>query len=736
MENSLLNLASLLEGRQGVLNLYEGIFTLPDGTKMILPSDLMEHFFANKRPGLQYLDLPKLKKEEIIKILNALLQETPAEIKIICSNFGVRFQSNKIYYLLDFVKTRENLKEFLLFQSNIRYISFRAIDFGGDITSEVIPVERFFENPEIIEQGIQTDGSSIVLPLISSITDAKVQVVPDKSLKWVVDYNEHTGLGTLEIYSHLVHPEVIDKDGEITAIDKNVDSIHIAQQTEQYLQRELTPIIIEHYPFVRKVYNVSVYLGTELEGWVGIPSDSGRVNKEIKLLQLTQGLHGNYWKKPEGILRSAMEESIEALERYGLFPEMCHKEVGGIEVRYAPDGTQEEIAQIEFDWRFAQSIDDGAINEIAAKEIIKKVFRKYNLTISFKAKPIRGVAGNGEHNHISLVADVETAEGKTKLNLFHNYEQESFLSRIGWGALIGIIRNWYVINSFISNSIDAMERLKPGFEAPISPSASIFPDVEKLEKLRSIYSDRQGEYLSTLSAKYNPRRRDVAVGVISEHNSPMSTRFEIRSPNPETNNFLSVSTIVLAMIQGIKEVKDNSITEIEKLFSGRDERTGRYFSTEDNIYEMSEDELKDKFGELPLTPFQSLQQLRKKESIQFLYDSGVFSEKIVNSYYQAMIQKWLLELSGEIISEVYEQLRKINRPQSFWENPKLWKNWRNIEELKNSVVENTLLLEELIEKTVPTTRKTTDENILKQISELQVKVQNEYNELLKLAGKL
>lgn len=741
MENDLLNLASLLENREGMFDLYEGIFTLQDGTKIILPSELMEHFRINKRPGLRFLDLPKLEIKEIMQILSALLKEAPADIKIICSNFGVGFQSNKIYILPDFVKTKENLKEFLLFQSKIRYISFRAIDFGGDITSEIIPVERFFEEPEIIETGIQTDGSSIVLPLISSIIDAKVQVVPDKSLKWVVDYNEQTGLGTLEIYSHLVHSDVIEKHAQIIAINDNVDSIHISQQAEQFLQKELTPIIFDHYPYVKKVHSIDVYLGTELEAWVGVPYESGRVNKEIKLLQLTQGLHSNYWKKPEGILRSAMEETIDALEKYGLSPEMCHKEVGGIEVRYSPDGTQEEIAQIEFDWKYAQSIANGAINEISAKEIIKKVFRKYNLTISFKAKPIRGVAGNGEHNHISIIADIETIDGtRTKLNLFHNYNNDSFLSRIGWGALLGILRNWYVINSFISNSIDALERLKPGFEAPISPSCSICLDEDsqfnclaKLKELRAISPDSRNDYLFTLSAKYNPRRRDVAVGVISEIKNPISTRFEIRSPNPETNNFLSVSAIVLAMIQGIKEVKDISLADIEQLFSTRDKNTHRYFSTKENIYKMPKNERVDKFGESPLTPFQSLQQLQNKANLKFLYDSEVFSETLIDSYYQAMIQKWLLELSGEIISEIYEQLRKINKPQSIWESPKVWINWEKIDELKNNVLKSTLLLEELIGKTVG---QTADENALKKISELQIIVQENYNNLLILAGKL
>ena len=60
--------------------------------------------------------------------------------------------------------------------------------------------------------GVQTDGSSVHLPKIAELNNAKVDMIPDKDVNWYVDYNfdnisGKTGLpvGTLRIPSFLVH---------------------------------------------------------------------------------------------------------------------------------------------------------------------------------------------------------------------------------------------------------------------------------------------------------------------------------------------------------------------------------------------------------------------------------------------------------------------------------------------------------------------------------------------------
>ncbi|OJT80946.1 hypothetical protein BM533_22845, partial [Clostridioides difficile] len=65
---------------------------------------------------------------------------------------------------------------------------------------------------KFLESAIQTDGSSVELYNIATLNNAKVDLMPDKSCHWYVDYNmeyidEEVGLpvGTLKIPAFLIH---------------------------------------------------------------------------------------------------------------------------------------------------------------------------------------------------------------------------------------------------------------------------------------------------------------------------------------------------------------------------------------------------------------------------------------------------------------------------------------------------------------------------------------------------
>lgn len=69
---------------------------------------------------------------------------------------------------------------------------------------------------------VQTDGSSVVLPGIATLNNAKVDMIADLDCKWFVDYNydfidplTNRPVGTLRIPCFLIHE------------DKAVDSRHI-----------------------------------------------------------------------------------------------------------------------------------------------------------------------------------------------------------------------------------------------------------------------------------------------------------------------------------------------------------------------------------------------------------------------------------------------------------------------------------------------------------------------------
>ena len=70
----------------------------------------------------------------------------------------------------------------------VKFVSFVGIDIGGHDTDEKIPVEVFIKDMDkMLENGVQTDGSSVVLPKIADLNNAKVDIIPDRSVNWYVD---------------------------------------------------------------------------------------------------------------------------------------------------------------------------------------------------------------------------------------------------------------------------------------------------------------------------------------------------------------------------------------------------------------------------------------------------------------------------------------------------------------------------------------------------------------------
>ena len=165
------------------------------------------------------------------------------------------------------------------------------------------------------------------------------------------------------------------------------------------------------------------------------------------------------------------------------------------------------------------------------RELIEDQFRHHGLEVLFKAKPIEGVAGNGEHTHLG--AAVKLKDGR-RVNLFAPINaHKDYLSEMGYGALMGILKNYEVINPIVTATNDAFNRLKPGFEAPVCIVTSLGGTKERPS-----------------------RNRSVLVGVIRDINNPAVVRFELRSPNPYSNTYLVLAASYQAMLDGIKNVID------------------------------------------------------------------------------------------------------------------------------------------------------------------------------------
>ena len=98
------------------------------------------------------------------------------------------------------------------------------------------------------------------------------------------------------------------------------------------------------------------------------------------------------------------------------------------------------------------------------------------------AKPIDGVAGSGMHVHLGV--SLKLNNGK-RINLFHA-TKDDFLSICGYRAIMGHLKNYEIMNPFISSTHDSLRRLKPGYEAPVCIVTSLGKTVSVPSRNRSV----------------------------------------------------------------------------------------------------------------------------------------------------------------------------------------------------------------------------------------------------------
>ncbi|MGE5486034.1 MAG: glutamine synthetase [Ignavibacteriales bacterium] len=538
-----------------------------------------------------------------------------------------------------------HLQEILHKHPEIAFVSLVGVDLRGNDTDEKIPVSAFLGDiDQILGGGVQTDGSSVVMPGIATLNDAKVDFVADYSANWIVDYNwDHihpsTGkpVGTLRIPSFLVH------GGE------NVDSRSVLVRAVRRLGEQMQTLLRSKMDSARilgfrgdDIEQIVPTAATELEFWVKTPGDKA----DVEQLSTSQVLQEQYWKRTKGAVRTALEQSLMLMEKYGLRPEMGHKEVGGVKAEIDQSGQFTHIMeQLEIDWAYSNPLQ-AADNVILARNIVKETFRHHGLDVTFMAKPIEGVAGNGMHTHVGIAARMK--DGSMR-NLFCPADPSTdFMSPIGWGAVMGFLKNYEVVGSLITCTNDAFNRLKPGFEAPVAIVASIGHNV-----------------------RVPSRNRTVLVGLVRDVNNPLATRFEVRSPYPRTNLYLAMAGIYQAMLDGIAYAVQSGKTakQLEKEFSkapGDDceylER-GRLYRTEDDVFEDFTAEERAKYmGVPPATVWQGIENLsRFPGKAAVLTAGGVFNPRILSSFKEAMVNQWVTELRDRIIHENFDFVRACRK---------------------------------------------------------------------------
>ena len=615
-----------------------------------------------------------------------------------------------LLYTIKAKTPKEEILKQLSEHPEIKFVSLVGIDLAGNDTDEKIPIRLFIKDIDEFYAGtaVQTDGSSVVLPGIATLNNAKVDMPVDPNVNWFVDYNfeyfddeTNKPVGTLRIPSFLIHE------------GRRVDSRAVLTDTLSFVKRELLDIFHEHAEIEgldvsgNDITDIVFTSATELEFWVKTPLEEAA----IKEMSASQVLQEQYWERTHGAVRCALEKCVIALDEYGLGVEMGHKEVGGLKAQIDESGRLTHVCeQLEIDWRFADAVQ-AADNEMFVRTIVKEIFRAEGLEVSFKAKPMIGLAGNGEHTHIGLAAI--TSDGKIH-NLFAaKNPYEDFLNVVGYGSIMGLLKNYEVINPFVSATNDSLNRLKPGFEAPICIVTSL------------------GH-----TPKIPSRNRTILAGLIRDLKNPMATRFELRACNPYTNTYLVLAAAYSAILDGIRATIDRSavdlLTELSKK-AGQDgiylEKSRAYRSEQDVFEDYTAEERNAMFGAPPATVWENMEAFEKYPAkVKVITAGGALRPQIIKSFREGALLRWKTEIIARILPEMRDIVRKAQLIESPYRTDQDSYNWNKLKAARE------YLAKDSIEKKSLFTRLT---NALKSgdfatASKLQVEMYDKIEELKQL----
>lgn len=580
---------------------------------------------------------------------------------------------------------KEDLEKILNEHPEIKFVSLVGLDIYGNDTDEKIPVHELLKDYDgFMKRGAQTDGSAVLLPKIADISNARVDIIPDSECVWYIDYNPDnidpkTGnwTGTIRIPAYLIHNEV-----------EEVGSRAILRDATDKFKKGIVdliknnPYVLDYLPFdsADDIEEIKLTNATEMEFYVMTPHEVA----DKERLHASQQMKEQYWKRTIGPVRTALERTLIRLQDAGLEVEMGHKEVGGVNPELSTEGFTHIMEQLEIDWKYDSPMQ-ACDNDYEVRNLIKDTFRMYGLDVTFLAKPVAGVAGSGKHTHFGVVAKLK--DGRT-VNVFSPLDMhKDFMSPIGYGALMGLLKNYEIISPFVSATNDAFNRLKVGYEAPICTVTSLGHSVESPS-----------------------RNRTVLAGLIRDVNNPMATRFELRSPNPASNTYLVIAAGLIAMLDGIKAVlkAKKMPQELEKSVSkkyGEEDfylDSNREYRVENDIFTDYNDEEREKlFGKCPATVWESLSLFDENENkTKLLFEDNVFEERDLESFKAATLKLWCAEQVGRIIPKMRDichnavQLHYVEDGSTDVDELR----WKKIDKLRKNIAQDSARKKSLLTK--------------------------------------
>ncbi len=240
-----------------------------------------------------------------------------------------------------------------------------------------------------------------------------------------------------------------------------------------------------------KALGYTMNVGTEAEFFLFERDEKGTPTT------ITNDVAGYFSLDPEDMANDCRREIIEVLEQMGFEIEASHHEVAE--------------GQHEINFKYSDALE-AADNTVTFKWVVKSVAAKYNLHATFMPKPIFGVNGSGMHTNQSLF----NLDGT---NAFFDESDELQLSKVAYSYIAGSLKNARGFAAVTNPLVNSYKRLVPGYEAPVY-------------------------------AAWSASNRSALIRIPAARG--LSTRTEIRCPDPAANPYLALAMMLNSGLDGVK----------------------------------------------------------------------------------------------------------------------------------------------------------------------------------------
>jgi glutamine synthetase len=231
-------------------------------------------------------------------------------------------------------------------------------------------------------------------------------------------------------------------------------------------------------------------VGPEAEFFLFLADENGQATTR------TQDEAGYFDLAPLDLGENARRDMDTTLEEMGFEIEASHHEV-------AP-------SQHEIDFKYGEAL--GVADAIMTLKLaVRSIAQRHGLHASFMPKPLFGVNGSGMHTHQSLFAG--------RQNVFDDPGSSHGLSDTARYYMGGILQHARGITAITNPTVNSYKRLVPGYEAPVYMA----------------WSEQNRSCLIRVPAKRG-----------------LSTRIEVRNPDPTFNPYLALAVMLKAGLDGIK----------------------------------------------------------------------------------------------------------------------------------------------------------------------------------------